>query len=356
MSDALLDIRTETKLLAEIKDIRDELNILNVVLESQMVALEGFEEIVLGEIRSSDSGSGSGNGGSNRRATDAIVAEIRKRSREQLRRVEYRLRDLDRMDNQAHTLYRGLTDLLDLKQKHSNALEARFAGDQAVIAARQGQTIMVFTIVTIVFLPMSFIAAFFAINLPEWEGRLNVAYVSKYMFGIGLGISIPLVAMAVTFTDISDGLRNLRASLGGKLRGKAAGSDTSGGRGSGAGGGVADPLEDRLQPLSALPTKGRPSTHYTTRGPSDVEHWRSFGPPAPNGGGLRSRDREMNGDPYGRLSPVPYLQRKVSIGSGNNNNNNGGIAWARPSMERGRRDVGADLERGRSIGVSPRRW
>ena len=62
MSDALLDIRTETKLLAEIKDIRDELNILNVVLESQMVALEGFEEIVLGEIRSSDSGSGSGNG------------------------------------------------------------------------------------------------------------------------------------------------------------------------------------------------------------------------------------------------------------------------------------------------------
>ena len=350
MSDALLDIRTETKLLVEIKDIRDELNILNVVLESQMVALEGFEETVLGEIRSSDGGSG--NGGSNRRATDAIVAEIRKRSREQLRRVEYRLRDLDRMDNQAHTLYRGLTDLLDLKQKHSNALEARFAGDQAVIAARQGQTIMVFTIVTIVFLPMSFIAAFFAINLPEWEGRLTVPYVSKYMFGIGLGISIPLVAMAVTFTDISDGLRNLRASLGGKLRGKAAGGDIGGG----GGGDIVDPFEDRLQPLSAMPTKGRPSTHYTARGPSEVEHWRGFGPPAPNGGGFRSRDRDRDGDLYGRLSPAPYLQRNLSVGSGNNNNNNGGIAWARPSMERGRRDVGADLERGRSIGASPRRW
>ena len=76
---------------------------------------------------------------------------------------------------------------------------------------------------------MSFIAAFFAINLPEWEGRLNVAYVSKYMFGIGLGISIPLVAMAVTFTDISDGLRNLRASLGGKLRGKGSLNDVEGG-------------------------------------------------------------------------------------------------------------------------------
>jgi len=70
--------------------------------------------------------------------------------------------------------------------QHANAIEARFARDQATLTARQGQTIMVFTLVTIVFLPMSFIAAFFAINVENWSGengsgRLTVGYISKYM-------------------------------------------------------------------------------------------------------------------------------------------------------------------------------
>lgn len=149
-----------------------------------------------------------------RKTTDAIASDIKKHSREQCRGVEDRLKDIDRMDQQAERLYVSLRDLLDLKQKHSNVLEARFAGDQAVIAARQGQTVMVFTIVTIIFLPMSFIAAFFAINLEDWqEIPLTISYVSKYMFGIGLGISIPLIIMAVTFSEIFDAGRRLWARV-----------------------------------------------------------------------------------------------------------------------------------------------
>ncbi|KAH9888725.1 hypothetical protein F4778DRAFT_755098 [Xylariomycetidae sp. FL2044] len=221
--DALLDIGVETSLLAEIKDIRDELNIIAVIIDSQLSTLADFETYVTEELRadyssptaannpSSSAGGGGGGGGGSRRApaSDPMVAEIRRRAREQRRALEVRNKDIYRMDNQAFSLYRSLRDLLDLKQKHSNALEARFAGDQAVIAAKQGQTVMVFTIVTIVFLPMSFIAAFFAINLPEWEDTLTVAYVSKYMFGIGLGISIPLIAMAFTVQDISDAARGV---------------------------------------------------------------------------------------------------------------------------------------------------
>lgn len=40
---------------------------------------------------------------------------------------------------------------------------------------------MVFTIVTIIFLPMSFIAAFFAINFQDWGNHLTIGYVTKYM-------------------------------------------------------------------------------------------------------------------------------------------------------------------------------
>ncbi|TGJ83650.1 hypothetical protein E0Z10_g5092 [Xylaria hypoxylon] len=201
--DALLDIGVETSLLAEIKDIRDELNIIMGILDAQLQTVVYLEGFVTEEVR----GEGS------RRTTDAVVSEVRRRAGEQKRSLDAKQKDVSRMDRQALSLYDGLTDLLDLKQKHSNALEARFAGDQAVIAAKQGQTIMVFTIVTIVFLPLSFIASFFAINFVEWGDGipLSIPYVSKYLFGIGFAISIPLVALAFTVQDISNKAINLLA-------------------------------------------------------------------------------------------------------------------------------------------------
>ena len=48
-----------------------------------------------------------------------------------------------------------LTQLLDFKQMHASSIEARFAREQAGLTARQGETIMIFTIVTIVFVCLS---------------------------------------------------------------------------------------------------------------------------------------------------------------------------------------------------------
>lgn len=209
--DALLNIGVETSLLAEIKDIRDELNIIMGILDAQLQTVSYLEGFVTEELRSEGS----------RRTTDAVISEIRRRAGEQKRGLDAKQKDVSRMDRQALSLYDSLTDLLDLKQKHSNALEARFAGDQAVIAAKQGQTIMVFTIVTIIFLPLSFIASFFAINFIEWEDRvpLTIPYVSKYLFGIGLAISVPLVVLAFTVRDITNGAMNLLSQAKGLLGG-----------------------------------------------------------------------------------------------------------------------------------------
>jgi hypothetical protein len=121
------------------------------------------------------------------------------------------------MDKQAERIYKSITDLLDLKQKHANAFEARFARDQAAGTARQSQTIMVFTIVTIIFLPLSFIAALFTINIQEFphqpgsdEPSLPMAYVFKFMFGIGFAISIPFIAIALSFDAIGDFFREIK--------------------------------------------------------------------------------------------------------------------------------------------------
>jgi Mg2+ and Co2+ transporter CorA len=259
--EELLDINVETSLLAEIKDIRDELNILAVVLENQTLILAEFEGHMIDELRSvaaqltsassaaSDAGStvihqanlsaaslaamsGMPSASTTRKTTEALISDIRRRAKEQRRLLDVHIRDIVRMDRQAESIYTSLTHLLDLKQKHSNALEARFARDHAVIAARQGQTVLVFTIVTIVFLPMSFVAGVFAINVQDWAptadgGGLTFGYVAKYIFGVGLSVSLPLIAMAFTVGDLADLRRRAMAGLGawwGRSRAKRKGA------------------------------------------------------------------------------------------------------------------------------------
>ena len=65
---------------------------------------------------------------------------------------------------------------------------------------------MVFTIVTIVFLPLSFITSIFTINMREFD-NLTLAYVSKYTFGVGFAISIPMILVALSLDDIGDFFR-----------------------------------------------------------------------------------------------------------------------------------------------------
>ncbi|KAL4934327.1 ankyrin repeat protein [Aspergillus undulatus] len=196
--DNLLDIGQETDLLAEAKDIRDELNMIRMVLQHQKHVLFDFQEAVC-EIYLSHNYS---------------QRDIKKRFGEQQRTIDMHLKDIDRMDKQAERIYSSITDLLDLKQKHANAFEARFARDQAAGTTRQGKILMVFTIVTIVFLPLSFITSVFTINMPEFEDNLTLGYVAKYTFGVGFGISIPLVLLALVLDDIGDmfqeGLRRAR--------------------------------------------------------------------------------------------------------------------------------------------------
>lgn len=192
--DKLLDIGQETDLLAETKDIRDELNMIAKVFEDQQHVLTELEAAIC-DIYLEEQQSQRG---------------VKKGFREQLKTIDMHLKDIERMDKQAERIYSSITDMLDLKQKHANAFEARFARDQAAGTAKQSQIIMVFTIVTIVFLPLSFIAAFFAINIDEFPRVSNDApflplgYVSKYMFGIGFSVSIPLIVIALVVDDVRD--------------------------------------------------------------------------------------------------------------------------------------------------------
>jgi hypothetical protein len=197
--------------------------------------------------------------------------------------IDLSIMDLTRMDKQAESVNTNLTQVLDLKQKHANALEARFQRDQAQDTARQGQTIMIFTLVTIIFLPMSFIASFFAINIADFphnfsngNSGLPLGYVAKYLFGIGFAVSIPLVAIAFVYTNLEGWVRTAR----GKLRlGKKRGA--RGGRGKA-------PASDELHQIEKHVTKEEPREsmdRFYGRHPNRIDTDRT--------GGSRATDLEM---------------------------------------------------------------
>ena len=71
------------------------------------------------------------------------------------------------------------------------------AREQAEVAAEQSRAVMVFTIFTIVFLPLSFFSSIFGMNVREWSGtdtNLGLNYIIKVMGSISVGvIFIPLL-------------------------------------------------------------------------------------------------------------------------------------------------------------------
>jgi Mg2+ and Co2+ transporter CorA len=231
-----LNIAPEAKLLVECKDIQDELGILKSILHQQGNVLQNMERALKytgrpermtyrnPELTSQYTGC---------IPDDTKRQELIDKIGQQQNSIDLSMIDLTRMDKQAESVNTNLTQVLDLKQKHANALEARFQRDQAQDTARQGQTIMIFTLVTIIFLPMSFIASFFAINIVDFphdfsngNTGLPLGYVAKYLFGIGFAVSIPLIAIAFVYTDLEGWIRTARRKLGlGKKRG------TGGGRG-----------------------------------------------------------------------------------------------------------------------------
>ena len=97
--DTLLDIGEETALLAETKDIRDELNMISMVLKHQLSVLDDLANALLEELR--------GNHNQQKQA------DVRKRFREQHKVVEVHLKDVERMDKQAEGIYTSVrTSLL----------------------------------------------------------------------------------------------------------------------------------------------------------------------------------------------------------------------------------------------------
>ncbi|KAH8766931.1 hypothetical protein F5882DRAFT_510319 [Hyaloscypha sp. PMI_1271] len=178
----LLDISAESKLLKEVKDILDELKMIDAVLSDQQKVLDlnasTTREFVGLDFQDMNSW----------KQMTKVVSEIQE--------------SFNNMREHARSIEVGLEHLLDLKQKQANLWEARSSREGAESTAAQGNTLLVFTVVTIIFLPLSFMASFFALAIAQFpkdhSGNTSwpLKYVSGLLFGISFGVSLPFIFLA----------------------------------------------------------------------------------------------------------------------------------------------------------------
>ncbi|KAE9377252.1 hypothetical protein N431DRAFT_542622 [Stipitochalara longipes BDJ] len=217
--EQLLDINPEGELLKEVKDILDELHMMTKVFSEQ--------HIVVKDLFAHLQQLGGKNG-------SAVKQKTKDRASLLVKEVSRRKATIYELTRAAQRTAEGLKELLDLKQKHANVEEARAAvreakqaliraeetnnilaatkklneqavkqteqgAKQAELTTKQNRSLMIFTIVTIIFLPLGFFSSLFGMNAPEFgQGNFHIWKQFLIMFPISIAIIIFSLSLALS--------------------------------------------------------------------------------------------------------------------------------------------------------------
>ena len=140
-----IDNRKDLDALLELRDIEDELNTIDKLIKEQQSCVSDMIKQYHDHLNTRQ---GKGHKGI-RFLND--IDQFLKDHKEQL----------DGMLKSAQAAQKAFKELLDMKQKQANIVEAHLAREQTEVAADQSRSVMIFTIFTIIFLPLSFFASVF---------------------------------------------------------------------------------------------------------------------------------------------------------------------------------------------------
>ncbi|KAK3291576.1 uncharacterized protein B0H64DRAFT_366930 [Chaetomium fimeti] len=124
------------------------------------------------------------------------LAWFHMQSQDLLCEVDDHIGELEALRESAKSTAQSVTDLLSLKQQQASVVQAWESARQAEEAVRQGRAIMMFTIITIVFLPLSFMSSVFGMNNKDF-GQDNTDWTVKNQFQLMFPISIGIVAVCL---------------------------------------------------------------------------------------------------------------------------------------------------------------
>lgn len=203
-----VNIRAETFLLLEVKDIQDELGILSQVLDDQLSVLRSMS-MVFGSVLIN--------------ASEIDRRRVLDHAEDVKSTLKQQKAEIDSMTGQIQVIHTSISNSLEHRQRHASAIQACYAAMEAQHTTKAAKVMMIFTIVTVIFLPLSFLAAFFAINLDELphntsdEQQLPLAFVMKYIVGVGLATALSFVVIAWNWHKLFLWLQRQFAKLPSKL-------------------------------------------------------------------------------------------------------------------------------------------
>ncbi|KAL9126034.1 MAG: hypothetical protein Q9217_004855 [Psora testacea] len=180
-----VDNREDLNALLELRDIEDELNTIGKLIKEQ----QGCVADMMTQFHDLNARHAKGLKGID------FLHDINHFLDEHKEQVEGMLKS-------ARAAKQAYNELLDMKQKQANVIEAHLARVQTNVAANQSRTVMIFTIFTIIFLPLSFFASVFGINTKEWNGPdsnyLSLRNIFTYMLTISLAVIV--IALLAAFS------------------------------------------------------------------------------------------------------------------------------------------------------------
>ncbi|CAM1509028.1 Fc.00g027670.m01.CDS01 [Cosmosporella sp. VM-42] len=208
----LLNITHEGKLQRETKDIIEELDIMIYIIKKQREVLKRFKKHAEARLEGYHEPRRT-------RPKEETTEENKKKLvrlqtftknvDEILEEADDHIEELEGLHKSAESVCKGLEHLLALKQQQASVVQAWEAIRQGEQAVKQGRAIMIFTIITIIFLPLAFMAAIFGMNNDTLKDeKMSFGFQIKLMFTISLGVIILVVIIA-----FSQFIRNLIWSI-----------------------------------------------------------------------------------------------------------------------------------------------
>ncbi|KAI1419254.1 hypothetical protein F5Y12DRAFT_278246 [Xylaria sp. FL1777] len=178
-------ISSAADLLDEVKDILDELMILKTLVSQQGSV---WQDLVGNDPK-----------------------------RDNARGPAYTLRTIEEMIKMADRVQVSVKDILDLEQNAINIDQAIESTRQGTESARQGTILMSFTIVTVLFTPLSFLTSLFALNVTVFQHNSAgiIEYKPGWIFPILFGVSTGVIGSVViyAFRDSLPGFQGMREEL-----------------------------------------------------------------------------------------------------------------------------------------------
>ncbi|KAF2965952.1 hypothetical protein GQX73_g7619 [Xylaria multiplex] len=185
---SLLDIEEDIEDLRQVKDIRDELNMMTSVFHIQEEVMKEMYQNIQEEkarVKPQDT--------SRKQPDQSTSLNYLKTV------VKKNLKEVERLDQFAGRAAAAIEQLLELKQKQADLLLTNATYNINDATDKQGKTLMMFTVVTIIFLPGSFMASFLALNVAQFpwgEDKLPLRWVVKVILSVSLPLSTVFLSVA----------------------------------------------------------------------------------------------------------------------------------------------------------------